>query len=341
MTKSILVTGAAGFIGFHLSRRLMRDGLEVVGVDNLNNYYDRQLKEERLRILRDEADASAASFDFHKVDISNREAVEALFANIGFDVVINLAAQAGVRFSLESPHSYADSNLTGFLNILEGCRAARPNHLIFASSSSVYGMNTKVPFAVADNTDYPVSLYAATKKSNELMAHAYSHLYNLPITGLRFFTVYGPFGRPDMAYFKFAQAISEGKPIDVFNSGNMYRDFTYIDDVVEGITRLVDKVPAKRGGPTTNAQAPFQIFNVGNNNPVKLADFVSILEDAIGIKAIVNHLPMQPGDVPETYADVADLMECVDFAPSTDIAKGLESFVKWFLRYQRTFEGKA
>jgi UDP-glucuronate 4-epimerase len=267
------------------------------------------------------------------MDLANREAITDLFAAGKFDVVINLAAQAGVRYSLENPHAYADANLTGFLNILEGCRHNKPKHLIFASSSSVYGMNAKTPFSVADNTDYPISLYAATKKSNELMAHAYAHLYDIPSTGLRFFTVYGPYGRPDMAYFKFTRAILEGQPIDVYNNGVMQRDFTYIDDIIEGIVRLMPKSPVMQKPDTSNAEAPFKVYNIGNNNPVELSRFIKAIEAATGIQAKRNNLPMQAGDVPITYADVDALMADVGFKPDTSIEEGIERFVLWYREY--------
>jgi UDP-glucuronate 4-epimerase len=267
------------------------------------------------------------------MDLANREAIADLFAAGKFDVVINLAAQAGVRYSLENPHAYADANLTGFLNILEGCRHNKPKHLIFASSSSVYGMNAKTPFSVADNTDYPISLYAATKKSNELMAHAYAHLYDIPSTGLRFFTVYGPYGRPDMAYFKFTRAILEGQPIDVYNNGVMQRDFTYIDDIIEGIVRLMPKSPVMQKPDTSNAEAPFKVYNIGNNNPVELSRFIKAIETATGIQAKRNNLPMQAGDVPITYADVDALMADVGFKPDTSIEEGIERFVLWYREY--------
>lgn len=328
-----LITGAAGFIGFHLSQRLMRDGHNIIGIDNLNDYYDPALKQMRLAALRKAEEELDAEFEFLEIDLADREAIAGLFAACKFDVVINLAAQAGVRYSLENPHAYADANLTGFLNILEGCRHNKPNHLIFASSSSVYGMNAKTPFSVADNTDYPISLYAATKKSNELMAHAYAHLYGIPSTGLRFFTVYGPYGRPDMAYFKFAKAILEGQAIDVYNNGVMQRDFTYIDDIIEGIARLIPKAPAKQKPGTSNAEAPFKVYNIGNNNPVELSRFIAAIETATGIDAERNNLPMQDGDVPVTYADVDDLMADVGFKPDTSIEEGIERFVNWYREY--------
>ena len=333
MTDKVLITGAAGFIGFHLSQRLMRNGFNVVGIDNLNDYYDPALKQMRLAALVETKEETNAEFQFREMDLADREAIADLFAREKFDVAINLAAQAGVRYSLENPHAYADANLTGFLNILEGCRHNKPKHLIFASSSSVYGMNAKTPFSVSDNTDYPISLYAATKKSNELMAHAYAHLYGIPSTGLRFFTVYGPYGRPDMAYFKFTKAILEGQAIDVYNEGKMQRDFTYIDDIIEGIVRLMPKAPATQSPDTSNAEAPFKIYNIGNNNPVELSRFIAAIEAATGINAARNNLPMQAGDVPLTYADVDDLMADVGFKPDTSIEEGIERFVHWYREY--------
>ena len=311
----------------------MREGLSVVGIDNLNDYYDPGLKQMRLAALRETREEQNAEFEFLEIDLADRGAIADLFSASEFDVVINLAAQAGVRYSLENPHAYADANLTGFLNILEGCRRHKPKHLIFASSSSVYGMNTKTPFSVADNTDFPISLYAATKKSNELMAHAYAHLYGIPSTGLRFFTVYGPYGRPDMAYFKFTKAILEGQAIDVYNNGAMQRDFTYIDDIVEGIVRLMPKAPAMQRPGTSNAEGPFKIYNIGNNNPVELSRFIAAIEMAAGIVAERNNLPMQAGDVPVTYADVDDLMADVGFKPDTSIEDGIERFVQWYREY--------
>jgi len=333
VTDRVLITGAAGFIGFHLSQRLMREGFSVVGIDNLNDYYDPALKQMRLVALNETQQAENAEFEFIEIDLADREAIAGLFNTSKFDVVINLAAQAGVRYSLENPHAYADANLTGFLNILEGCRHNKPKHLIFASSSSVYGMNAKTPFSVEDNTDYPISLYAATKKSNELMAHAYAHLYDIPSTGLRFFTVYGPYGRPDMAYFKFTKAILEAQPIHVYNNGIMQRDFTYIDDIIEGIVRLMPKAPSVQKPDTSNAEAPFKVYNIGNNNPVELSRFIAAIETATGIDAKRNNLPMQAGDVPVTYADVDDLMADVGFKPDTSIEDGIERFVHWYREY--------
>ncbi|MCC3416964.1 MAG: NAD-dependent epimerase [Microcoleus sp. PH2017_29_MFU_D_A] len=322
----ILVTGAAGFIGYHLAQRLLSQGEQVYGIDNLNDYYDVNLKKARLAQLQPHSE-----FTFQQLDLSDRTLVSQLFQNQTFDRVVHLAAQAGVRYSLENPHAYADSNLMGFLNILEGCRHSKIKHLVFASSSSVYGNNTKIPFAVSDNVDHPISLYAATKKANELMAHSYSHLYNLPMTGLRFFTVYGAWGRPDMAYFKFVKAIAENKPIDVYNFGKMQRDFTYIDDVIEGVVRVMEKPP--QSNSETSSTVPYKIYNIGNNSPVELLAFIEVVETAMGKKAVKNLLPMQPGDVPSTYADVDDLMADVGFKPSTPIEQGIHQFVEWYLDY--------
>ena len=319
---SILVTGAAGFIGYHLSNQLLTLGYQVYGIDNLNDYYDVSLKQARLARL-----LPYHNFTFEYLDISDRDGVAKLFASHNFDCVINLAAQAGVRYSLNNPHAYVDSNLVGFTNILEGCRHGQIKHLIFASSSSVYGANTKVPFAVSDRTDSPVSLYAATKKANELMAYSYSHLYDIPTTGLRFFTVYGPWGRPDMAYFKFTRAIAQGKPIDVYNHGKMKRDFTYIDDVVEAIVKII---PAR---PERATQLPYKLYNLGNNNPVELGEFIGAIETALGNLAKKNLMPIQPGDVVTTYADVNELIEDFDFKPSTSITQGIEKFVAWYQEY--------
>ncbi len=332
--SKILVTGAAGFIGFHLSRRLSERGSEVVGLDNLNDYYDVQLKQDRLKELE-----GRARFRFVKLDLTDRQATARLLADERFDVVVHLAAQAGVRYSLTNPHAYIDSNLVGFTNVLEGCRHNEVKHLVYASSSSVYGGNTKMPFSADDNVDHPVSLYAATKKANELLAHAYSHLYNLPTTGLRFFTVYGPWGRPDMALYRFTKAILEGRPIDVYNHGKMRRDFTYIDDVVEGMRRVIDLVPHKDSAWSSDApdpsssSAPYKIYNIGNNRPVELSQFIDTIEKCLGKKAERNLLPMQPGDVPETYADIDDLVADTGFAPSTRIEDGIEAFVTWYRQY--------
>jgi UDP-glucuronate 4-epimerase len=329
-SRPIVVTGAAGFIGFHLCRRLLRDGHPVLGVDSLNDYYDVTLKEARLRELRGEP-----NFAFQRLDLTDSEAFLAVMAETRPQVVVHLAAQAGVRFSLDCPHAYG-ANVTGFLSVLEGCRHHPVGHLIYASSSSVYGANAKVPFSEHDIADHPVSLYAATKRANELMAHAYAHLYGVPATGLRFFTVYGPWGRPDMAYFNFTRAIVEGRPIDVFNEGRMERDFTYIDDVVEGIVRLIPRPPSpdrkfdRRRPDPASAAAPHRIYNIGNNAPVTLTRFIAALEAALGQKAERRLLPMQPGDVPATYADIDDLSAAVGFAPKTTIEDGLARFVAWY-----------
>ncbi len=329
-----LVTGAAGFIGFHLSRRLLERGDSVIGIDNLNAYYDVNLKKARLCKLEE-----IPGFTFHKLDLADREEVNRLFAENNFDCVVNLAAQAGVRYSLTNPHAYIDCNIVGFLNILEGCRHNGIKHLVYASSSSVYGANTNMPFSVHHNVDHPVSLYAATKKSNELMAHTYSSLYKLPCTGLRFFTVYGPLGRPDMALFLFTRAILENKPIDVYNHGRMKRDFTYIDDIVEGVIRVSDKVPEPNPDwngdkpDSATSYAPYKLYNIGNNNPVELMKFSEVLEDCLGKKANKNLLPIQPGDVPETYADVDDLVNDVGFKPATSIEEGIKRFVEWYNEY--------
>ncbi|MBI5345182.1 MAG: NAD-dependent epimerase [Deltaproteobacteria bacterium] len=332
--RKILVTGAAGFIGFHLSKRLIERGDQVVGVDNVNSYYDVSLKLSRLKELE-----GRKGFRFVKLDISDREGVKGLFGREKFDVAVNLAAQAGVRYSLVNPYAYTDSNIEGFLNILEGCRHNKVSHLVFASSSSVYGANTKMPFSVHHNVDHPVSLYAATKKANELMAHTYSSLYKIPSTGLRFFTVYGPWGRPDMALFLFTKAILEGRPIDVFNYGKMQRDFTYIDDIIEGVARVIDKVPLPDIGwngdnpDSASSFAPYKLYNIGNNNPVPLLKFIEVIEDCLGRKAEKNLLPIQPGDVPATYADVDDLIRDVGFKPSTTIEEGIKRFVAWYKVY--------
>ncbi len=330
----VLVTGAAGFIGYHLSERLLSRGDEVIGLDNLNDYYSVELKEARVARL-----SRHRSFELARLDLADREQVPALFAEKRFDKVVNLAAQAGVRYSLENPHAYVDANLVGFVNILEGCRHHEVEHLVYASSSSVYGANTRMPFSTRDNVDHPVSLYAASKKANELMAHTYSHLYGLPTTGLRFFTVYGPWGRPDMALFLFTKAILEGRAIDVFNNGNMRRDFTYIDDIVEGVVRVLDRTPAP--DPEWNGDqpdpsrspAPFRVYNIGNNEPVELMDMIAALETHLGKEAEKNMLPMQPGDVPATFADVEDLVADVDFKPSTPIMTGIGRFVDWYREF--------
>jgi len=332
----ILVTGAAGFIGFHIARRLLVDGRAVIGLDNLNAYYDPELKEARLAEL-----GKLARFHFVKLDLANRDGMAHLFAEHKFPYVVHLAAQAGVRHSLVDPYAYVDANLVGFTNILEGCRYNGCRHLLYASSSSVYGGNTRMPFSVRDNVDHPLSLYGATKKANELMAHAYAHLFRLPTTGLRFFTVYGPWGRPDMAMWIFAKAIMAGQPIKLFNHGNMRRDFTYVGDIVEAIVRLVERAPqpdpnwsSEAPDPGSSA-APWRVYNIGNNNPVELLEVVRLLEETIGKKAIRELVPMQPGDVPATYADVDDLMREVDFKPATPIADGITRFVEWYRAYHR------
>ncbi len=317
----VLVTGAAGFVGAHVAAALISRGDQVVGIDNLNSYYDPKLKTDRLDNF-----FSGSSFHFMKIDISNRNDVEQLFRQHQFDMVVNLAAQAGVRYSIDHPHDYIDANIVGFMNILEGCRHSTVTHLIFASSSSVYGTNAPVPFSETDRVDSPISLYAATKKSNELIAHAYAHLFNMPITGLRFFTVYGPWGRPDMAYFSFTKNILEGRPINVFNNGNLERDFTYIDDIVDGVLRAIDHIPTK-------ATAPLQLYNIGNNGPVKLLDFIATIETATGRRASLNMLPMQPGDVLQTYANIDAISKDLGFRPKTDIGTGINKFVEWYRHY--------
>jgi UDP-glucuronate 4-epimerase len=333
---SILITGTAGFIGFHLAKKAVLAGYSVTGIDNLNDYYDVSLKRSRLKQLQE-----LPGFVFHQIDLADKETLNQLFTDTKFSAVINLAAQAGVRYSLVNPHAYLQSNVHGFLNILEACRHNASGHLIYASSSSVYGANKKMPFSVHDNVDHPISLYAASKKANELMAHTYSALYNLPTTGLRFFTVYGPFGRPDMALFLFTKAILEGKPIDVYNHGKMKRDFTYVDDIVEAIIRLIPKAPtpdsewsAMNPNPSSSF-APYRIYNIGNNKPVELLRFIEIIEEKTGKKAIKNFLPIQDGDVPETYADVEDLMRDVDFKPSTPMEVGIGNFIDWFRDYYK------
>jgi len=327
----MLVTGAAGFIGFHVSERLLAAGHQVVGIDNLNDYYDVRLKQARLDRL-----TPHPQFRFEKMDLADRAAIAALFAREGFDRVIHLCAQAGVRYSLDNPHAYADANLVGHLNILEGCRHHQVGHLLYASSSSVYGLNRKTPFSTDDSVDHPVSLYAATKKANELMSHSYAHLYGLPVTGLRFFTVYGPWGRPDMALFKFTKAILEGQPIDVYNFGDMLRDFTYIDDIAEAVVRLSDVIPQPNPawtvetGTPADSSAPYRVYNIGNSQPVKLTTFIGELETALGVKAQMNLLPLQPGDVLETSADTSALEAAIGFKPSTELAHGLARFVAWY-----------
>lgn len=334
--KTVLVTGAAGFIGFHLSKRLLSEGVAVLGLDNLNDYYDVNLKKSRLAILAEYPD-----FTFLQTDLADRAGMESIFKNHAIDGVVNLAAQAGVRYSLINPYAYVESNLLGFTNILEGCRHHAVKHLVFASSSSVYGANTRMPFSVHDNVDHPVSLYAASKKANELMAHTYSHLYGLHCTGLRFFTVYGPWGRPDMALFLFTEAILKDQPIQVFNHGRMQRDFTYIDDIIEGVRRILAILPEPnpqwRGDapdPGTS-YAPYRIYNIGNNSPVKLNDFIAAIETALGKEAKKEYLPLQPGDVPATYADLADLIADAGFKPETPLETGIARFVEWYREYYR------
>ncbi|MGV3580937.1 MAG: NAD-dependent epimerase [Methylophilus sp.] len=325
----ILVTGAAGFIGYHVISRLLSRGDQVIGVDNLNDYYDVRLKQARLDQISQHPQST--NFNFIKLDIANTEGVLALFDEYKPERVVHLAAQAGVRYSLENPHAYSQSNLVGFTNMLEGCRHHQVEHLVYASSSSVYGGNKKIPFSEVDNVDHPVSLYAATKKANELMSHTYSHLFNIPTTGLRFFTVYGPWGRPDMAPFLFADAILNNRPIKVFNHGDMMRDFTYIDDIVEGVVRVLDKIATPSLESGTNA--PYRIFNIGNNQPEKLLDFIGFIEQAIGKKAIKEYLPMQPGDVKATYADTSALEAWVGFKPNTPLEAGVEKFIAWYTQY--------
>jgi UDP-glucuronate 4-epimerase len=335
--QNVLVTGAAGFIGYHLSRRLLSNGCRVTGVDNLTPYYDVGLKQARLAQLD-----GFPGFCFHRVDLADENALAPVFSEDRFDVVVNLAAQAGVRYSLENPQAYVSSNLTGFVNLLEACRHSGVGHLVFASSSSVYGSNTKMPFSVHDNVDHPVSLYAASKKANELMAHTYSHLFRLPCTGLRFFTVYGPWGRPDMALFLFTRAILDGQPIQVFNYGKMERDFTYIDDIVEGVVRVMGRLPEPDPAfrpdapdPGTSS-APYRIYNIGNNQPVSLERFIETLESVLGREAKKEYLEIQPGDVPATYADIDELIEAVGFRPETALRTGIERFVKWYRSYYDT-----
>ena len=333
----IIVTGVAGFIGFHLGQRLLADGHEVVGVDNLNEYYDVNLKYDRLKQIENNP-----GFSFRKMDIADRDQMAGFFRGVQAQRVVHLAAQAGVRYSIEHPHAYIDSNIEGFINILEGCRNQKIEHLVYASSSSVYGANTRMPFSVHDNVDHPLSLYAATKKANELMAHTYSYLYDIPVTGLRFFTVYGPWGRPDMSLFLFTRNISEGKPIDVFNNGNHQRDFTYIDDIIEGVIRVLEVIPEPNVNwsgdspdPGTSC-APYRLYNIGNNNPVELMHFIEVIENSLGKKAEKNFLPMQPGDVPATYADIDDLINDAGFKPTTTIEQGVAQFINWFNNYYKT-----
>ncbi|MEK8018650.1 MAG: NAD-dependent epimerase [Candidatus Parabeggiatoa sp.] len=328
---SILITGAAGFIGAQLSKRLLEQGFEIIGIDNLNDYYDVNLKKARLTQLK-----TQPHFRFIQLDLADRAGIAELFSQNKFKKVVNLAAQAGVRYSIENPYAYVDTNIVGFVNLLEGCRHHRIEHLVFASSSSVYGLNTKMPFSVHHNVDHPISLYAATKKANELMAHTYSHLYGLPTTGLRFFTVYGPWGRPDMAYFKFTQAILKDQPIEVYNHGKMQRDFTYIDDIIEGVVRVLDRIPepnlnwsSDSPDPGTSP-APYRLYNIGNNQPVELMYFIKTLEKALGKTAKMQMLPMQPGDVTATYADINDLEREIGFKPRTTIEEGIAHFVDWY-----------
>lgn len=336
--KKILVTGAAGFIGFHLSQRLCNDDpdYEILGIDSITDYYDANLKQDRLKLL-----SEYDNFSFQKIDLANRMAMKVVFEEFRPDIVVNLAAQAGVRYSIENPHAYVDSNLTGFLNILEGCRHQKVEHLVFASSSSVYGANTKLPFSTSDNVDHPVSLYAATKKSGELMAHSYAHLYDIPMTGLRFFTVYGPWGRPDMAYFKFTDKILKGESIPIFNHGDMKRDFTYIDDIVDSIIRLIPNPPGHESSVDVDIEGskisnvPYRIYNIGNNNPEDLMEMINILEDELGFEADKEMLPMQPGDVYATYADCDDLMRDIGFSPNTSLREGLKKFVCWYRSYYK------
>lgn len=334
--KTALVTGAAGFIGFHACRRLLQEGYRVVGLDNFSDYYDPQLKHARLHEIQNHP-----GFTFYQADLADRNAISDIFKTIMPSQVINLAAQAGVRYSIKNPYPYIESNIVGFVNVLEGCRQHKVEHLVFASSSSVYGANTKMPFSTRDNVDHPVSLYAATKKANELMAHSYSHLYRIPCTGLRFFTVYGPWGRPDMAYFSFARAILEGKTIDVFNNGNMQRDFTYIDDIVDGVFKVLQVMPqpdpnwdSTQPNPASSS-APYRLYNIGNRSPVKLMRMIEILEAELGREAVKNYLPMQAGDVLATYADIDDLTSAVGFRPKTTIEDGISRFVKWYRGYYR------
>ncbi len=329
-----LVTGAAGFIGFHLAQRLLGQGHTVTGIDNLNDYYDPALKQDRLEILQEQD-----HFSFHRIDIANKDGIDYLFDNVAFDRVVNLAAQAGVRYSIENPMAYVESNLVGFVNLLEACRHHETAHLVYASSSSVYGLNARVPFSEHAIADHPVSLYGATKRANELMAHSYSSLYGLPTTGLRFFTVYGPWGRPDMAYMLFTRAILEDEPIKVFNYGKHNRDFTYVDDIVEGVINAAEHIPA--GNPDwapkdpdpSSSPAPFRVYNIGNNSPVKLEDFILAMENALGKKAIREELPLQPGDVPDTWADCGDLEKDFGYTPSTPVGEGIDKFIAWYREY--------
>ena len=331
--RKVLVTGSAGFIGFHVIQALLKQGCSVVGIDNLNDYYDPQLKYSRLDILT--KNDKAENYQFVIMDLADRTGIEQLFANNQFDIVINLGAQAGVRYSIENPHAYVDSNLVGFVNILEGCRYNKVKHLVYASSSSVYGMSIKQPFSTEDRVDYPISLYAATKKSNELMAYTYSHLYGIPTTGLRFFTVYGPMGRPDMAYFSFTKKILSGETIDVYNNGEMQRDFTYIEDIVKGIERVMSQIPETQNLDTSSAKAPYKIYNIGNNQPISLRRFITAIESSCGKKAKENLLPMQAGDVPSTFANIDELITDTGFKPSTSIEDGISLFVSWYKKFYR------
>jgi UDP-glucuronate 4-epimerase len=336
---AILVTGAAGFIGYHVARRLLEAGHDVVGIDNLNPYYDPRLKQARLAEL-----APFKAFRFRQLDLADRTGIAALFAEFRFPRVIHLAAQAGVRYSLTDPQAYADANLVGFLNVLEGCRHHGAQHLLYASSSSVYGANTRIPFSTADNVDHPLSLYGATKKANELMAHSYAQLFALPTTGLRFFTVYGPWGRPDMAYWLFTDAVTEGRPIRIFNHGDMRRDFTYVDDVAEAVVRLLDHPPAGNADwdgahpDPASSRAPWRVYNIGNNRPEELMRLVTLIEQEVGRTAIRELLPMQPGDVRETYADISDLQAAIGFAPRTPLDEGIRNFVAWYRAYRSRTE---
>lgn len=332
--KKVLITGTAGFIGFNLSEKLLSMGYEIIGIDNMNDYYEVSLKEARLAKL-----INQEGYKLYRIDLEDRIKIQKVFTENDIDIVVNLAAQAGVRYSLENPHAYIDSNIVGFMNILEACRHNNVEQLIYASSSSVYGANTSLPFSTSDNIDHPLSLYAATKKANELMAHTYSSLYNIPTTGLRFFTVYGPWGRPDMALFKFTKNIIEGKPIDVYNNGDMMRDFTFVDDIVEAISRLVEKKAkpnpewSGKNPDPSSSYAPYKVYNIGNNSPVSLMEFIEAIEEKIGKKAIKNYMPLQAGDVPATYANVEDLYRDIDFRPQTSIKDGVGKFVDWYIDY--------
>jgi UDP-glucuronate 4-epimerase len=342
----ILVTGAAGFIGFHLISKLVNKNIEIIGIDNINDYYDVNLKLGRLKecgiqnFINEEVPIRSkkhSNYTFIKCDIGNRDTVKKLFFDYEFDIVCNFAAQAGVRYSIENPNAYIDSNIVGFTNILEGCRHSNVKHLVYASSSSVYGLNKKIPFSPSDNVDHPISLYAATKKSNELMAHTYSHLYGVPTTGLRFFTVYGPWGRPDMAYFLFTDLILNGKPIKIFNNGKMKRDFTYIEDIVKGVLKVIENPPKKNEDESSLTSAPYKIYNIGNNSPVSLLDFINILEEKLGKKADKIYMPMQPGDVYETFADVSDLIKDLGYKPETKLEEGIGAFINWYVEYYKIY----